>query len=153
MKRKATKYIVIHCSATRPEMDIGVEEIRKWHMAKGWSDVGYHFVIRRNGKVEKGRIINDIGAHVAGYNAVSVGVCLVGGLNGNGRAVNNFTQEQMESLVSTVQYLKGLYPSAEVLGHRDLSPDKNNDGKITPDEWLKACPCFDVREWWAAVQK
>jgi N-acetyl-anhydromuramyl-L-alanine amidase AmpD len=59
----------------------------------------------------------------------------------------------MESLVSTVQYLKGLYPSAEVLGHRDLSPDKNNDGKITPDEWLKACPCFDVREWWAAVQK
>jgi N-acetyl-anhydromuramyl-L-alanine amidase AmpD len=153
MKRKDTKYIVIHCSATRPEMDIGVEEIRKWHMAKGWSDVGYHFVIRRNGKVEKGRIINDIGAHVAGYNAVSVGVCLVGGLNGNGRAVNNFTQEQMESLVSTVQYLKGLYPSAEVLGHRDLSPDKNNDGKITPDEWLKACPCFDVREWWAAVQK
>jgi N-acetyl-anhydromuramyl-L-alanine amidase AmpD len=134
-------------------MDIGVEEIRKWHQAKGWSDVGYHFVIRRSGKVEKGRIINDIGAHVVGYNAVSVGVCLVGGLNGNGRAVNNFTSEQMDALLSTVQYLKGLYPSAEVLGHRDLSPDKNKDGKITPDEWLKACPCFDVREWWAAVQK
>ena len=64
--RKKTEYIVVHCSATRPEMDIGVQELRKWHMKKGWTDVGYHYVIRRNGTVERGRHPAAIGSHVKG---------------------------------------------------------------------------------------
>ena len=149
--RKATKYLVVHSAATRPHMDIGVAEIRQWHQNIGYSDVGYHYVIRRDGRVEKGRDLKAIGSHVKGYNAVSVGICMVGGLDMGSKPANNYTPEQFASLKRVLLDLKTLYPHAEILGHRDLSPDKNKDGKITPDEWLKSCPCFDVREWWRSV--
>jgi len=73
------KYIVLHCSATPVSMDVGVAEIRKWHKAKGWKDVGYHFVIKLSGKLEYGRPLQQIGSHVLGYNRASVGICYVGG--------------------------------------------------------------------------
>lgn len=147
--RRRTDYIVVHCSATPPSSDIGVDEIREWHKRNGWSDIGYHAVIRRDGEIEFGRPFDAIGAHVQGQNARSVGVCLVGGVNAAGKSENNFTEEQFESLVAIVEMLKRAYPLADVLGHRDLSPDLDGDGIIEKHEWLKDCPCFDVREFFA----
>ena len=79
--RASTDYIVIHCSATKPSMDIGAEIIKDWHVnERGWRDIGYHKVIKRNGDVEDGRDIRDSGAHAAGYNSKSVGLCMGGGM-------------------------------------------------------------------------
>ncbi len=134
MIRRTTKYIVVHCSATTPAQDIGAAEIRKWHVEdNGWSDIGYHQVIRRSGAIELGRPLHVAGAHVKGFNAESVGVCLVGGIDTSGAAQDNFTKSQMASLESTVDYLKRIYPGAQVLGHRDF-PGVN-----------KACPSFDAK--------
>ena len=128
-------------------MDVGVEEIRRWHLAKGWSDIGYHYVITRNGTLQTGRPEGEIGAHVHGYNARSLGICLVGGLDGNGQPANNFTAAQLRTLRAALKSLNKKYPGAVVLGHRDLSPDTDGDGIVSQHEWLKACPCFDVRSW------
>lgn len=136
MARKSTKYIVIHCSATRAIQDIGATDIRKWHKAKGWRDIGYHFVIRRNGTVEKGRGVDEIGSHVQGHNAASVGICLVGGLNNDTyKPEANYTPAQWTALKMLVAQMLKKYPSAKVLGHRDFP-------KVA-----KACPCFDVKPW------
>jgi N-acetylmuramoyl-L-alanine amidase len=145
--RKSTRFIVVHCAATRPHMDIGVKEITQWHRALGWATIGYHYVIRRSGRRELGRPQNLIGSHVKGYNAVSVGICLVGGVGMDGKPESNFTTEQFDSLRRLLLELQEMYPHAEILGHRDLSPDKNGDGKIDSRDWLKACPSFDVRGW------
>lgn len=135
--RKTTKHIVLHCSATRPNMDIGVKDIRRWHIAQGWDDVGYHYVIRRDGRVEKGRPEQDVGAHVARYNSSSLGICLVGGVNQKDftKPENNFTAEQWVALRDLLAVLIRKYPDAKVLGHRDF-PGVS-----------KACPCFDARQW------
>ena len=75
--RKKTDSIIIHCAATKPSMDIGYQEIRKWHVEdNGWDDVGYHFIIRRNGKYEKGRPEGYSGAHAPSHNSRSIGICL-----------------------------------------------------------------------------
>lgn len=148
MIRQRTDLIVFHCSATKPNQHIGRAQIEEWHVAKGWSGIGYHFVITRAGDLEPGRPIDQIGAHVAGYNAASVGVCMVGGLDEMGRSFHNapaqFTPQQWETARTLLATLRKLYPNARVVGHRDLSPDLNKDGKITPNEWLKTCPGFDA---------
>lgn len=145
--RKSTELIVIHCSATHASMDIGVREITQWHIQRGFDTVGYHYVIRRNGELEVGRPEGVIGAHARGHNANSIGVCLAGGVNRQNIAQNNFTAEQYTTLASLLKQLKMRYPEARILGHRDLSPDKNGDGKITANEFIKACPSFDVAQW------
>lgn len=150
--RRRTDYIVIHCSATGPTSDIGADEINEWHKAKGWSSIGYHAVIRRDGEIEFGRHFDEIGAHVQGQNARSVGICMVGGVDAEGKAENNFTEEQFESLDILVAMLRRAYPQAEVLGHRDLSPDLDGDGLIERHEWLKECPCWNVRERYGVKQ-
>lgn len=139
-------YIVVHCSATRAHQDIGATDIDQWHRARGWRKIGYHFVIRRNGTREYGRSLNERGAHVAGYNHCSVGVCMAGGLNKEGKPEDNFTEDQKAELALLLAELSLIYPKAKIVGHRDLSPDINKDGKVTPNEWLKDCPCFDVRD-------
>ena len=145
--RKATDYIVVHCSATPESQDITAETIRRWHLAKGWRDIGYHYVIRRNGKLEIGRPLAEAGAHVKGYNRKSIGICLVGGRAADSnKGENNFTREQLSQLAKLVEALLLVLPArVTVLGHRDLSPDNNGDGEITREEWLKECPCFDVQ--------
>lgn len=147
---KTVRKLVVHCSATRATADIGVSDIRLWHRRQGWRDVGYHYVIRRDGTVEKGRPDNEPGAHVKGHNHDSLGICLAGGIAANGKAENNFTPAQFDALEKLLDRLSAEHPGADIMGHRDLSPDKNRDGKITPNEWLKECPCFDVRPWWAS---
>lgn len=142
--RRRTDYIVIHCSATPPSSDIGADEIDTWHKARGWSGIGYHAVIRRNGEIEFGRHPDDVGAHVRGQNARSIGICMVGGVDGGGMPESNFTPEQYESLDRSIKFYSLAYPLAKVVGHRDLSPDVNGDGVISEHEWMKACPSFDV---------
>lgn len=133
-KREVTDYIVIHCAATPPTMDIGVSEIRSWHQKRGFYDVGYHYIIRRDGTREKGRDIGAIGAHCIGHNHHSVGVCLVGGTDKMGQPENNFTEAQWTVLYLTMKELHETYPQAVIVGHRDLNA-------------RKACPSFSVSEW------
>lgn len=147
MKRIVTRYIVIHCSATKPSADIGADEIDKWHTQRGWRGIGYAAVIRRSGRIEFGRHFDEIGAHVRGHNEHSVGVCMIGGTDEHGRAQNNFTPEQFAGLRMILGVLSSAYPGAQILGHRDLSPDLDGDGTVERHEWLKECPCFDVRAW------
>jgi N-acetylmuramoyl-L-alanine amidase len=140
VKRKIS-HIVIHCAATPPSSDIGVKEIDAWHRKRGWSGIGYHYVIRRNGEIEKGRPDDKVGAHVKGFNSTTLGICLVGGLNSARKATAEYTGEQWQTLELLVRHLKTQHPTAEVLGHRDF-PNVN-----------KACPCFDVADWWAFVNE
>lgn len=149
MLRLATKYLVVHCSATQANQNIDAKTIDAWHKAKGWSGIGYHYVIKRDGTLEQGRPVNQVGAHVEGYNWCSIGICLVGGANAQGKGENNFAPEQFQALRRLLGSLQLQYPRVTVLGHRDLSPDKNKDGIISKDEWLKDCPSFDVRKWLA----
>lgn len=128
--------IIIHCSATHPGMDIGAAEIREWHTAKGWKDIGYHYVIRRNGVIEKGRDIEQVGAHVEGHNQHSIGICMVGGVNRANQPDANFTWRQWTTLHELVSFLKEEHPEATVTGHRAYTTKK-------------ACPSFDVVAWWA----
>ena len=128
--------IVLHCSGTRPDADIGAREIREWHVqGQGWRDIGYHLVIRLNGLIETGRPLDQAGAHVAGHNADSVGICLVGGLGENGRPEAAFAPEQWAALRAKLAELKNAFPGAHILGHRDFPG-------VT-----KACPSFDVKTW------
>lgn len=151
--RRRTDHIVIHCSATRPSSDIGIDEIREWHTrpkdegGRGWRDVGYHAVIRRNGEIEFGRHFDEPGAHVLGWNTRTVGVCLIGGIHETtGDPEQNFNNEQYVALNAIVTMLRFAYPGATVVGHRDLSPDQDGDGIIEDWEWVKSCPCFEVSE-------
>ena len=150
------EFLVVHCSATKPDNDIGRREIDRWHKAKGWRGIGYHFLIRRNGDIEIGRQLHEVGAHAKGFNKLpnknapqSWGICLAGGVDANGKPEDNFTAEQQLSLAILLTGLKQRAPNASILGHRDLFPDLNGDGVIDKNDWLKDCPCFDVRAWCA----
>lgn len=139
-KREKTDFIAIHCSATANQ-NFGAADIDKWHRKNGWACIGYHYVIRRDGTVEEGREESVIGAHVADWNAVSLGICMVGGVSADDRtkAQNNFTKEQFASLKELLVDLKTRYPKAKIQGHRDFP-------KVA-----KACPSFDVAEWLKSV--
>lgn len=145
--------IVIHCSATRNGKSLktnnqsAAQVIDSWHKERGYSRIGYHFVIDVDGTVETGRQVGEIGAHVKGHNRNSVGICLVGGITKEGKNHAEYTAEQWQALYKLLRELESQHPKAKIYGHRDLSPDLNGDGSITPNEWVKACPCFDVWEW------
>jgi len=129
--------IIIHCSATRPNMDIGLAEIRDWHVnGNAWSDVGYHRIIRRDGTLENGRSFGVAGAHCKGHNHDSIGICLVGGVTENNINIpeNNFTEAQFIELERLLKELLADHTNiTHVYGHSNFA---NKD-----------CPCFDVIEW------
>ncbi len=147
--RKATKYIVVHCTASAFGVDLTAKDIDRMHRQRGFSAIGYNRLIRLDGTVEQGRPDDAVGAHVSGYNSIAIGISYVGGLDAKGKSKDTRTEAQKAAMVKLIAELLVKYPGAEVVGHRDLSPDKNGDGQITPDEWLKDCPCFDARKWWA----
>ncbi len=120
--------IVIHMSETPPEMDIGVKTIKVWHKKRGFNDVGYHFVVRKNGSVELGRALTTVGAHTKGKNRNSIGICYVGGWNGE----DDRTCEQKESITAILMYLRVILPNTRLVvkGHNDFSD--------------KTCPNFDA---------
>lgn len=126
--------LFIHCAATPPTMDIGAKEIRKWHKDKGWSDIGYHWVIRRNGKIEDGRPINKVGAHVKGYNTGSLAICMIGGVDIEMNPTPNFTDKQWHTLELMVRSIKAQIPHITIHGHNEFDHGK-------------ACPSFSVQNW------
>ena len=134
-QREKTEFIAIHCSATQGKADIGVTEMRRWHRERGFLDVGYHFIIRRNGVIELGREQEAVGAHVEGFNSVSVAICMVGGVDAKVKPEDNFTKDQYDTLLILVKKLMADYPEAIVQGHRDFP-------KVA-----KACPSFSVSAW------
>lgn len=137
--------IVIHCSATKETARLTPFALDRMHRQRGFNGCGYHYYIERDGKINSMRPSEKVGAHARGYNAHSFGICYEGGLDRNGRAADTRTERQKVSLRALVKVLRQLYPTINrVVGHRDLSPDRNGDGVITPDEWTKQCPCFDV---------
>lgn len=144
--------IVIHCSATREGQDVRASDIDKWHKERGFKMIGYNYVIDLDGTVEIGRPLTMDGAHcntagVSGkvYNKHSIGICYIGGLDKYGNAKDTRTPAQKASMRTLVDRLMDKFPIIEVIGHRDASPDKNGDGQITQNEWIKQCPCFNVR--------
>jgi N-acetylmuramoyl-L-alanine amidase len=139
-KRSSTQLIVIHCTATRPSMDIGRVEVDAWHRHRGFLGIGYHYVIRQDGLLEEGRDSEQIGAHARGFNAISISIAMVGGVTEEDVTISedNFKDEQWVTLKALVERLMELYPEAEVLGHRDLP------------NVLKDCPAFDVKTWMTA---
>lgn len=139
--------MVFHCSATKEGVSFDVNDIRKWHKARGFRDVGYHYVILLDGTIQLGRPLDQSGAHVKDHNADSIGVCYIGGLDKDGNPKDTRTPEQIESMKLIYNFYKATYPDMRFLGHRDLSPDLDGDGEVERHEWLKACPCFDVRAW------
>lgn len=163
--------IVIHCSATPSGQRLAKSGmspavvIDGWHKARGFArqsaavkafnsdlpHIGYHYVIDLDGRCINGRGLDELGAHVAGYNSDSIGICLVGGIEREAQ----YTLNQWLALAEQVAFLRARYSltSVDICGHRDLSPDINHDGTITPREWLKTCPGFDVAAWLLAGMK
>lgn len=139
--------IIIHATASREGANETVEQIRQMHIKeRGFSDIGYHYVIYLDGTIHIGRPIDKMGAHCTGQNANSVGIAYVGGTDKSGKAKDTRTPEQKESLIALVNSLKKEYHIGEIKGHRDYSPDLNHDGKIERQEWIKMCPCFEVQD-------
>lgn len=133
--RKGTDYIAIHCSASVPNPGTDVNVIDRWHRMRGFLMVGYHFVIKTDGEVQTGRPEEAIGAHVEGFNARSIGICMVGGVDKDMKPTDNFTPAQFDSLTTLLRRLKAEHPKAAIKGHRDFPNVK------------KACPSFDVKAW------
>lgn len=189
--RRPVDLIVIHCSATASGKQLAfrtpgtpgylhaAQVIDGWHAQRGFTrgahhvkafstglpHIGYHYVIDLSGAVRSGRGLNEVGAHAQNFNARSVGICLVGGVERDAQ----YTAAQWKSLREVVAMLLveyNLKPGAPkrtansanatgytvaggVCGHRDLSPDKNGSGRAESFEWLKTCPGFDVATWLA----
>lgn len=143
--KRTIDLIVIHCSATLVNRDFTEKDVDNVHRSQGFDGAGYHFYIRKDGAIKSMRPINKVGAHVKDFNAHSIGICYEGGLNENGRPADTRTPQQRHSMKALVLTLLKDYPGCRVVGHRDLSPDLNHDGVIERNEWLKECPCFDVK--------
>ena len=137
--------IVIHCSATREDKDFTEYDLDVCHRRRGFNGAGYHFYIRKNGDIKSTRPIEKVGAHAKGFNRESIGICYEGGLDAHGCPADTRTPEQRAALKLLVHQLLETFPGSRVCGHRDLSPDRNGNGEIEPEEWIKACPCFEVK--------
>lgn len=132
------KEIIVHCSATPEGKDFTVLDIKKWHLERGFSDIGYHYVIYRDGSINKGRDESKIGAHCTGHNSYSIGVCYVGGVAKDGKtAKDTRTDAQKKSLLSLLRNLKMKYPQASIHSHRDYAN--------------KACPSFDATKEYSSI--
>lgn len=134
--------IFIHCTAGN--QNATVEDLIREFKTKGWRNSGYHYLILANGAIHQLLPDSEISNGVQGYNSTAINVAYTGGIDRNGKAVDNRTEEQKKSLVSLLESLRERYPKARIMGHRDISPDKNGNGIIDPWERIKECPCFDA---------
>lgn len=132
--------IVIHCSAVATWQQSSAADIDRWHRERGWKyGIGYHYVVRRDGSVETGRPLEQIGTHCQNHNKHSIGICYEGGLDEQGRPADTRTPEQRVSLRQLLEKLHKMFPSTLIIGHRDLNP-------------MKSCPCFDAAREYADLQ-
>lgn len=138
------KLTVWHCSADEEGVDHPLSYYDELHRNRKppFRKIGYHIIIHPDGSWETGRDWSEIGAHVRGFNRSSIGIMYVGGLR-SGKPADTRTPEQKRTMHFIKDMLDYIFPGMKHKGHRDLSPDRNNDGKITKDEWLKSCPCYD----------
>ena len=134
--------IFVHCTAGNQKAT--VEDLMREFKAKGWKAPGYHVVVLANGTIHQLLPDSEISNGVQGYNSTAINVAYTGGIDGNGKAVDNRTEEQKKSLISLLKSLRERYPKAKIMGHRDISPDKNSNGIVDPWERIKECPCFDA---------
>jgi N-acetylmuramoyl-L-alanine amidase len=133
------KRIVLHCAATKPSQDIDADTIREWHLARGWSDIGYHYVIKLDGIVESGRPLSLMGAHARGHNKNSVGICYIGGLDYKGKPQDTMNGRQVDSFKRLVYALCiTLNKPLAIHGHNEFSD--------------KACPSFKVADKFSELQ-
>jgi N-acetylmuramoyl-L-alanine amidase len=139
--KRIIRELIVHCSATPEGKDYTVEDIRRDHKKQGWSDIGYHYVIYRDGTIHEGRDVDLIGAHCSkgGHNQYSIGICYIGGVENKAntpyqllKAKDTRTEEQKTSLLSLLLDLKKLYPQAKIYGHRDFDSGKE-------------CPSFNAK--------
>ena len=135
MSADSIRFLVLHCSATRCNQDYSVEQLRRDHKARGFHDIGYHFYIRKDGKMTQHRKLLEVGAHARPYNRCSIGICYEGGLDEQGKPCNTLNSLQFERIKELLVVLKRLFPKAEIVGHRDL-----------PGTSPKECPCFEAKE-------
>ena len=132
--------IVVHCSAVKPDQTSSAAQIDTWHRQRGFHlGIGYHYVIRRNGEIEPGRPEWMVGAHCLNHNAHSIGICYEGGLDARGQPEDTRTLEQKLAMLHLLEVLHRRYPKALIVGHRDLSHDRD-------------CPCFDAVKEYADLQ-
>lgn len=151
--KRTINEIIIHCTATPEGQDVTVDQIRADHIKnRGFADIGYHYVVYRNGHVIEGRDVDKIGAHCTNHNAHSIGIAYVGGVENKPgvpyskqKPKDTRTLAQKAGLLSLLVDLRKLYPDAKIIGHRDTSPDLNGNGTVEPSEFIKACPCFDAK--------
>lgn len=136
--------IVVHCTATPEGREFTRAQIDAMHKARGFNKIGYHRLVHLDGSVSIGRFDEEVGAHVAGYNSGTLGFSYVGGLGPNGKAKDTRTPEQKAALTRIISAAVQRYPIRAIVGHRDLSPDRDHDGVVEPWEWVKQCPCFNA---------
>lgn len=136
IKRKETKYIIIHCSNSTPSEDLTVCELNKLHRQKGFLNIRYHLIIKRDGIIEAGRDIDEVGSHTEDFDDKSVSICLIGGVetDKDNEPRLNYTARQWETLKSLVKSMCLLYPEAKVVGFNEVDTNK-------------VSPFFDVQAW------
>lgn len=138
VSQRNIKEIIVHCSATPEGKDFTVADITRWHKQRGFTTIGYHYVVYRDGSVHNGRDVNVSGAHCTGHNSISIGVCYIGGCEANSKkAKDTRTEAQKKALLDLLKKLKALYPKAKIHGHRDFAN--------------KACPSFDATKEYANI--
>lgn len=131
--------IIIHCSATAEGKDFNAADIDRWHKQRGFKKIGYHYVIKLDGTIEKGRGVEEIGAHCLNHNKNSIGVCYIGGLASDGKTPKDTrTPEQKKALWKLIVELLIKYPNATIHGHREFAN--------------KACPCFDAKKEYQCIK-
>lgn len=129
---RAIKKIIVHCADTPEGRDDRAADIKRWHTGeRGWSDIGYHYVVDLDGTIELGRPVEKAGAHCTGHNADSIGVCYIGGCDAKMQPKDTRTDAQKTSLELLLKYLVAKYPGVTIYGHRDFAN--------------KSCPSFDAK--------
>ena len=138
VSKRNIRELIVHCSATPEGKDYSVDTIRQWHLQRGFSDIGYHYIIYRDGSIHIGRDESIIGAHCTGHNTNSIGICYIGGCASDGKTPKDTrTEAQKNSLLKLLSELKKKYPKAVIHSHKDYAN--------------KACPSFDATKEYSSL--
>lgn len=138
------KYIAVHCTGGSQRTTI--KELLLEFRRLGWNNPGYHYVVSTDGTIMQLQPEEKPSNGVRGFNRMIVNVAYIGGLDAKGKYADTRTPEQKDAMRKLLGMLHKRYPTATIQGHRDFSPDLNRNGIIEPNEFIKACPCFDAKK-------